>query len=138
VGKPTMSPYRMRPTREIERCLQLTPAPLRDIVHELRSLIVSVAPTATEVVHRKGFVYYDEDRGGPVSAGICQIRLHPDHIRLAFVHGAFLPDPRGLLEGDQKAMRYVRVYSYDDAPWDELKALITASARFDSRTLSHS
>ena len=131
-----MSPYRMRPTKEIERHLQFMPAVLRDIALELRSIIVSVAPTAREVVHPKGFVYYDEDRGGPVSAGICQIRLHPDHIRLAFVHGAFLPDPRGLLEGEQKAMRHVRVYSYDDAPWDDLKALIVASARFDPRALS--
>jgi len=131
-----MSQYRMRPTKEIELCLQYMPAELRDIVLELRSLVVSVAPTATEVVHHKGFTYYHEDRGGPVSAGICQIRLQSDHIRLAFVHGAFLPDPRGLLEGNQKAMRYVKLYSYDRAPWDDLKALITASAQFDPRSLN--
>ena len=98
-----MSQYRKRPTREIELCLQYLPAELRDIVLELRSLIVSVAPTAKEVIQRKGFTYYDEDRGGPVSAGICQIALQSDHIRLAFVHGAFLPDPQGLLEGNEKA-----------------------------------
>ena len=130
--------YRMRPTREIERCLQFTPPDLRDLVLELRSLIVAVAPAATEVIHRKGFTYYDEDRGGPVSAGICQIRLLPDHIRLAFVHGAFLPDPHRLLEGNQKAMRYVRLYSYGQAPWDALKALITASAGFDPYSLNQS
>ncbi len=126
----------MRPSREIELCLQYLPAELRDIALELRSLIVAVAPTATEVVHRKGFTYYDEDRGGPVSAGICQIRFQSDHVRLAFVHGAFLPDPQGLLEGNRKAMRYVKLYSYNQAPWDDLKALITASARFDPRSLS--
>ncbi len=130
-----MTTYRMRPTREIELCLQYTPADLRDLVLELRSLIVAAAPTATEVIHRQGFTYYDEDRGGPVSAGICQIRLLPDHIRLAFVHGAFLPDPYSLLEGNQKAMRYVRLYSYGQAPWDDLKALITASAGFDPYAL---
>ncbi len=84
----------MHTTREIEYCLQRTPAGLRDIVWELRSLIVSVAPTATEVVKRWGFSYYYARRGGPVSAGICQIGLFSDHIRLAFIHGAFLPDPR--------------------------------------------
>lgn len=133
-----MSQYRMRPTREIELCLQYLPAELRDIVLELRSLIVSIAPTATEVVQRKGFTYYDEDRGGPVSAGICQIGLQSDHIRLAFIHGAFLPDPQGLLEGSEKAKRYVRLYSYDQAPWDDLKALITASAQFDPYSLNQS
>ncbi len=133
-----MSQYRMRPTREIELCLQYMPAGLRDIVLELRSLVVSVAPTATEVIHRKGFTYYDEDRGGPVSAGICQIGLQPDHVRLAFVHGAFLPDPQHLLEGDEKAKRYVKLFSYDQAPWDDLKALIIASAQFDPYSLSQS
>ncbi len=128
----------MRPTREIELCLQYMPAGLRDIVLELRSLIVSVAPTATEVIHRKGFTYYDEDRGGPVSAGIGQIGLQPDHVRLAFVHGAFLPDPQRLLEGDEKAKRYVKLFSYDQAPWDDLKALITASAQFDPYSLNQS
>ncbi len=125
----------MRPTNEIEFCLQHTPAELRDIVLELRSLIVAVAPTATEAIHRKGFTYYDEDRGGPVSAGICQIGLHRDHIRLAFVHGAFLPDPGGLLEGEEKYKRYVKLSSYAQAPWEELRDLVEASVHFDPYTL---
>lgn len=128
--------YRLRPTSEIERCLRYTPPALRDIVFELRSLILSVAPGVTEVIQRRGFTYYHADRGGPVSAGLCQIGLHPDHIRLAFVHGAFLPDPRGLLEGDRIAKRFVRLSAFDQAPWDDLHALLIASAQFDPRSLS--
>lgn len=126
----------MRPTAEIEFCLQYTPTELRDITLELRNIIASVAPSATEVIRREGFVYYDKARGGPVSAGICQIHLCQDHIRLAFIHGAFLPDPKGLLEGPEKYKRYVMLYSYEQAPWEDLKALITASAQFDPYTLS--
>jgi hypothetical protein len=47
-----------------------------------------------------------------------------------------LPDPRGLLEGDRRYKRYVRVNSYAQAPWDRLKDLITLSSHFDPRTLS--
>ena len=130
-----MKPYRMLPTHQIELCLQPIPTELRDIVWELRSLIVSVAPIATETIHRKGFSYYEKDRGGPVRAGICQIILHRDHIRLAFIHGAFLPDPAGLLEGNEKYKRYVKLYSYAQVAWEELRALIEASARFDPYTL---
>jgi hypothetical protein len=126
----------MRPTYEIELYLEATPAELRDIVLELRNLIVSVAPSATEATHSKGFSYYDEERGGLVSGGICQIGLERDHVRLAFVHGAFLPDPRRLLEGPARYKRYVRLYSYEQAPWDDLRDLITASAGFDPYTLS--
>ncbi len=125
----------MQPTRDIEIYLAHLPPELRDIVFELRSIIASIAPTATETIHRRGFTYYDAERGGPVSAGICQINLERDHIRLAFIHGAFLPDPKGLLKGDRLYKRYVKIDSFDQAPWDDLQDLITASAHFDPRSI---
>ncbi len=123
----------MQPTRDIEIYLAHLAPELRDIVFELRSIIASIAPTATETIHRHGLTYYYAERGGPVSAGICQINLEHDHIRLAFIHGAFLPDPKGLLEGDRQYKRYVKITSFDHAPWDDLQDLIAASARFDPR-----
>ena len=126
----------MQPTRDIEVYLVFLSPELRDIVFELRDIIASIAPSATETFHRKGFTYYHAERGGPVSAGICQINLHCDHIRLAFNHGAFLPDPKGLLEGDRQYKRYVKIKSYEQAPWDDVQDLIAASARFDPRSLA--
>jgi hypothetical protein len=126
----------MQPTRDVERFLANVPPDLRDIVFELRSIIVSIAPTATETFHRKGFTYYHAERGGPVSAGICQINLQSDHIRLAFIHGAFLPDPKGLLRGEPQYKRCVKIASFDQAPWDDLEALIQASSDFDPRSLA--
>jgi hypothetical protein len=125
----------MLPFRQIETFLQHTPAHLQDIVLELRNIIASSAPDAVEVVRWGGLSYYHEGRGGIVSAGICQIGLHKDHIRLAFIHGAFLPDPRQLFEGTQKYKKYVRLKSFEDAPWDYLKGLIAASAKFNPRSL---
>jgi hypothetical protein len=120
----------------IETMLEFTTPELKDIVLELRNLILSIAPDATEVAHSKGFSYYHHaERGGPVSAGIGQINIHADHIRLAFIHGAFLPDPENLLEGDQQYKKYVRITSFTDAPWDAMKDLITASSQFDPYTL---
>ena len=80
----------MLSTRLVETYLQsqIVPPELRDIVMELRSLIVSIAPNATETCYRTGIKYYAAERGGPVSAGLCQINLQPDHVRLAFIHGA--------------------------------------------------
>ncbi len=121
----------MLPTRSLERHLQMPQTELKDIVLELRNIIVSIAPDATESLHSKGMSYYHTGRGGPVSAGICQIGIFSDHIRLGFIHGVFLPDPKKLLEGDRKVKRYVRIQSYELAPWDDLKDLIEASARFD-------
>ena len=130
----------MQPTHDIELYLAHA-APhlsreLHDIVFELRDIVATIAPTATETLHRKGFSYYYAERGGPVSAGICQINWERDHIRLAFNHGAFLPDPKGLLQGDRLVKRYVKITSFDQAPWDDLQNLIAASAKFDPRSLA--
>lgn len=126
----------MLPTREVEKFLQTTPEPLREIVFELRNLIASAAPDAAEVVRWGGLSYFHEERGGVVSAGICQISIHEDHVRLDIIHGAFIDDPRHLLIGDQKYKRYVKIESFDSALWDNLKELITSSVKFDPRSLA--
>jgi hypothetical protein len=78
-------------------------------------------------------VYYDASRGGPVSAGICQALIKPDHVRLAFNHGAFLPDPKHLLAGETYPKRYLPLPSYDKVPWEYVKELIEVSSKFDPR-----
>ena len=125
----------MLPLHEVEAFLQHIPGPLQEIVLELRNLIASVAPDAVEVIRWGGLSYFHEGRGGIVSAGICQIGIREDHVRLAFIHGAFIPDPHHLLEGKQKAKRSICIDTYESAPWEYLKALIAASAKFDPRSL---
>ncbi len=121
----------MLPIHQVETFLQHTPLPLQEVVFELRDIIAYVAPDVAEVVRWGGLSYFHEERGGIVSAGICQIGLQKDHIQLAFIHGAFLSDPRHLLEGKQKAKRFVRIDSFENAPWDYLKELIVSASRFD-------
>jgi len=116
---------------EVERFLQHKPAHMRDIALELRNLVATVAPGATERILWKGLSYHDADRGGPVKGGICQIEFQRDHVRLSFVHGAFLEDPEGLLKGSRLAKRFVRLESYDSVPWQHLQDLIASSAAFD-------
>jgi hypothetical protein len=125
----------MLPERYIETYLQQVPPELRDIVLEIRNIVASVAPDATETQHSRGFSYYFKTRGGPVSAGICQIGIFHDHVRLGFIHGAFLPDPQVLLVGEPKYKKHLRIYHYEDAPWEYMRQLIEASSRFDPYTL---
>jgi hypothetical protein len=119
----------------IKQFLAFTPAPLSEIVFELRNLVADITPDATEEIRHGGLVYFFGDSGGPVSAGICGIAIKPDHIRLYFTHGAFIPDPNGLLKGTGKAMRYIRLWHYDDVPWIDIKILIEEHANFDPRSL---
>jgi hypothetical protein len=125
----------MLPLHEIKIFIQRTPASLQDIVFELRNIIAEVAPDAVEVIRWGGLSYFHEGRGGVVSASIFQVAIFEDHIGLGFIHGAYLSDPYHLLEGTQKAKRYAWIWSYDEAPWEELKQLIEESASFDPRKL---
>ena len=118
-------------TREIESFLERKPEALQDIVFELRNLIAEIAPHATERILWGGLSYLDANRGGAVKGGICQIEIHADHVRLSFIHGAFLPDPQGLLQGKRIAKRYVRLETYESVPWEALEELIHTAAKFD-------
>ena len=126
----------MLPFHQVENFLKFTSRPLQEIVFELRNIIASVAPDAVEVIRWGGLSYFHEGRGGIVSAGICQIGIEKNHVRLAFIHGAFLPDPRKLLLGTQKAKRFIEIDSYDNAPWEDLKELILSASKFDPRLLT--
>jgi hypothetical protein len=127
----------MLPERSVENYLQQVPAELRDIVLEIRNIVASVAPEATESQHSRGFSYYYQERSGPVSAGICQVGVFQDHVRLGFIHGAFLPDPEGLLVGEPKYKKHVRLFHYKQVPWEYIKQLIEASSRFNPYTLKY-
>jgi hypothetical protein len=120
--------------RELETVLQRVEPRLRDIVFELRNLVAEVEPEANEIIRRFGLSYCQPGSTQPVYRGICNIGLESDHVRLEFNLGVFLPDPQHLLTGDRKAKRFVRIYNYEEAPWDDLKALIDAAARFDPYT----
>ncbi len=149
----------MLPERFIVKHLEYVNPELRDIVLEIRNIVASVAPDATESQHSRGYSYYHKElggphrnraggphpkraggphrnrAGGPVSAGICQIGIFPDHVRLGFIHGAFLPDPENRLVGEPKYKKHLRIYHYEDAPWEYVRRLIEASSRFDPYTL---
>ena len=125
----------MLPVRDIETIFKGSSPDLRDIVLELRNIISTAAPTATETVLWRGLAYFEERLGGPIKGGFCQIAVRHDHVRLEFIRGSALPDPGRLLRGDRKYKRYVPLDSFDTVPWKLLADLITASTRVDPVTL---
>jgi hypothetical protein len=121
-------------TAEVERFLSDVSPELQEIALELRSLLASICPEATERILWGVLSYHDSAKGGPVRGGICQIELFDDHVRLSFVHGARLEDPQRLLQGNRKSKRYVRIASYENASWEAIRGLIQAAARLDPIT----
>jgi len=120
----------------VQQFLRFTPSPLCEIVFEIRNLVAEIAPDAIEEIRHGGLVDYFGESGGPVCSGICGIAIKPDHVRLYFTHGAFLPDRSQLLKGSGKAMRYLVLTCFESAPWDEIGVLIKDHADFDPRILA--
>jgi len=137
-GIQTMKKGDFLTTAEIQQFLSFFPPSLQDIALELRDMLISSCPEATERILWGGLSYHDSAKGGPIRGAICQIEFHPDHIRLSFVHGFRLEDPHSLLQGNRKSKRFVRIASYEDAPWEALRGLIEAAARLDLSTFEAS
>jgi hypothetical protein len=116
---------------EIERFLSFARPEVRDMVLELRSLVSSVCPNATERILWGGLSYHDSAKGGPVKGAICQIELDRNHVRISFIHGARLRDPESMLVGDQLSKRHLPVVYYERAPWDAIRGLIEEAAELD-------
>lgn len=115
---------------ELQRHFERYPQPLQDILYELRSIVLALRPETTERIDRSGLTYFDAAIGGPVKGGICGISIEDDHVRLGFIHGALLDDPKGLLEGERDYKRFVRIYSLKHVDWEAIQSLIKEQIRY--------
>lgn len=116
---------------EVERFLAFTKPDLKEIVLELRNLVFSICPHATERILWRGLSYHDATKGGPVRGAICQIELGRDQVRIAFIHGARLHDPEQLLGGDRLSKRHVIISSFEGAPWGSIGSLIEEASELN-------
>ena len=103
--------------QEVNRYLNIHPIELQEIILEVRDLVFKSAPDAHEQFLRGGLSYLKIEGGGPVRDGICHIYVRDNVVRIAFVHGSFLPDPAKLLvkAGDRKYMRYIEIKALEEA-----------------------
>jgi hypothetical protein len=100
---------------------------VRALADLVRAVVREAIPTAVEVAYPgwKAIGFRD-----PQSGYFCGLFPQADDVRLAFEHGAALPDPAGLFDpagARLKQVRYVTVRSAADARRPELAALLRAA-----------
>jgi hypothetical protein len=100
----------------------------RRIVESLRKVIRRAAPGAEESVVWGALSYHRPWIGGRVKGAVCQVVVKRDEVRLDFIHGIRLPDPRGLLRGDGVSKRYVPIPTVAVARSPAIADLIEAAA----------
>ena len=102
--------------------------PVREIAVKARETILSVLPGATEKVY-PGWKVIQYGAGADMKAVFAAISPQRERVNLGLAHGANLPDPEGLLEGDGKAIRHVKLTSPEAAGAPAVRELIRGAVQ---------
>lgn len=102
-------------SRLVDAYIQKNPPPLDDWLSQLRDLIHQTIPDVGEAIKW----------GRPVFSkmhDICYLDSNMDkgYVTLGFYNGVALPDPDGLLEGEGKKLRHLKIHSEKDLKKDAI------------------
>ena len=100
---------------------------LASVAKATRALVMGTAADCEEYVSPWKTPAFDSN--GP----LCVFVLGEEHVALAFLRGAMLPDPEKLLEGKAKGVRNVRLRSLADVKRPGVKRLITEAVKLNKK-----
>lgn len=98
------------------------------LIKSMRSALRKSFPSANELVYdypRSLVISYSQNERG--SDGIVAMSADADGVRLFFNQGVSLPDPHGILQGDGRQTRYIRIEAGNDLLRPEVESLLTAA-----------
>jgi hypothetical protein len=98
------------------------PPHIRPIVEELRKMVEDTAPDAASAI-KWGMPFFSVG-----DTMMCAIAAHKSHVNLILSGppGTYA-DPKGLLEGDGKTGRHLKLRALDDLPRAEVRAWLRAA-----------
>jgi hypothetical protein len=102
------------PDRQLIGFLEAYDPHISDLALALREVILEEAPDASESIYKVYTVAIWFGFSGKMKDMFCYIATNARHVNLGFPRGASLPDPNGVLEGEGKAMRHIKVASLRD------------------------
>jgi len=104
-----------------------TAGKLVGVTKAVRALVKKTAAGCEEYVSPWKTPAFDSN--GP----LCVFVLGKEHLSLAFLRGAKLPDPEKLLEGTGKGVRHVKLRSVTDEKRPGVKRLIAEAAKLNKK-----
>lgn len=114
--------------REVEEWLSGEPAQLYSIAREWFKEVRACGDDVTELLHDGCPTACVED------AAFCYVNVYKHYVSIGFFAGAFLDDPKQMLQGSGKRMRHVKIIPDNDFDKSALKQLIAnAYAELNSR-----
>lgn len=108
----------------VEAFIRRAPRGLRGALRTLRQIVRETLPEAREEIKWGRPVY-------SLRRIVCYLASGPDYVGLGFYRGTDLRDPRGLLEGDGKRLRHLRVRSAAEIRPRLIAGLLRQASKLD-------
>ncbi len=125
-----MAKRKLHTVVKVEEILSGHSPEVRLLVERLRRIIRASVPEASESGHP---VWHSIGYRHPRSGYFCGIFPHENRVDLAFEFGVLLPDPKGLLEGVGKQVRYLRLRQENDFQEAAIRELLRAAIDLPER-----
>ncbi len=106
--------------------LQLTHPDLHALVQSVRSMVRAVAPKGSERVMYGGILFSAPEQ-------FCGVFAYSAHVTMEFGQGAELEDTHGMLEGNGKFRRHIKLQTLADIESKHLKDYIAQALRLSTR-----
>ena len=103
-----------QPDRKLVGFLEPYGPHISDLALALRKMILEEAPDASESIYRVYTVAIWFGFSGKMKDMFCYITTNARHVNLGFPGGASLPDPNGVLQGEGKKMRHIKLATLSD------------------------
>jgi hypothetical protein len=116
------------PAKQLADFIAKFDPPVRKLARQCRALLRKRMPTAIELVYDNfqalAIGYGPTER---MSDHMLSLAIFPKGVSLSFFHGATLPDPHGILEGNGNQNRFVRLEDASALLRPDVEALIQAA-----------
>lgn len=112
------------PKVQVDAFINRASPTVRPVLKDLRKLVRRELPEAKEEIKWGRPVY-------SMKHIVCYLAADGDHANLGFYRGIELRDPRGLLEGEGKKLRHIKVYDRTEIRRRWYGTLIRQAARLD-------
>lgn len=117
------------PSEELIRMLSDFDLSVGELALALREMVLKEVPEAVEKLFRVYVLVFSYSLSGKMSEAFCQVVIYPKGVNLMFNRGAELDDPDGVLVGEGKIIRHIKVRKPEDLKNKYLRSFIRASLK---------
>ena len=117
------------PSEDLIRLLSQFDLSVGELALALREMVLEEAPAAVERLVRVYALVFWYSLTGRMTDAFCQVVIYAKGVNLMFNRGAELEDPNGVLVGEGKIIRHIKVRRPEDLKNSYLRKFIRAALK---------